>query len=90
MSECRFCQDYAWNVERARKTDRELTREDAEKLGHWQMDQTAAIVVRHWFTKRGKRSAGRTVQFWKRGRGYPLNYCPECGRKLTGEKDGTH
>ena len=38
---------------------------------------TAALVVRSWYGRR--KSGARTVSFKRAGRGFPLNFCPECG-----------
>lgn len=44
---------------------------------------TVAMVIRSWKKGTPKRNAGRTTDYRYRGIGYKLNYCPECGRKLT-------
>lgn len=46
-------------------------------------EYTVALVVRS-YAKGKKRTAGRTTDYRNQGIGYQLNFCPECGRKLTG------
>ena len=52
------------------------------ELGKYCCEYTAALVIRHWYSKKGKRSAGRTTDYRHMGLGFKLNYCPECGRRL--------
>ena len=58
------------------------TEAEIKERGKYMQELTVAIVVRTWFQKHGKNTAGRTVSFRSRGIGFDLNYCPECGRKL--------
>ena len=54
------------------------------ELGKHCTEYTVALVRHSWFQKRGKRSAGRTVDYRYRGLGFKLKYCPECGKWLKG------
>lgn len=31
------------------------------------------------------RKCGRTTDYMKDGKGYPLNYCPSCGKRVKNE-----
>lgn len=53
-----------------------------EQYGDYKHEYTVAIITHSWFTKLGKRNAGRTVDYRKNGNGFKLNYCPECGKEL--------
>lgn len=64
---CKFCEDYAFR--------RELPHPDDMKA-----EYTVAIVKWLIFNKQRK---GRTVAYKRNGVGFPLNYCPECGKKLS-------
>lgn len=46
-------------------------------------EYTVALVVRS-YAKGKKRTAGRTTDYRNQGIGFKLNFCPECGGKLTG------
>lgn len=45
-------------------------------------EMVVALVVRSW-RKGHKNQASRTTDYRYRGCGYKLNYCPECGRRIT-------
>lgn len=32
------------------------------------------------------RKCGRTTDYMKDGKGYPLNYCPSCGKRVKNEE----
>ena len=53
-----------------------------EQYGYYKHEYTVTIITHSWFTKLGKRNAGRTVDYRKDGKGFKLNYCPECGKEL--------
>lgn len=55
---------------------------DGIKLLH---EYRVALVCRSW-KKGNKLHAGRTTDYMRAGRGYPLNYCPECGRPLRKQR----
>lgn len=78
MSKCKFCQtldDHKEYVEKFAKKD------ESPEIGKYRIKFTAALVIHSWWTK-VKNKNGRITDYMKNGRGYPLNYCPECGRKL--------
>ena len=74
---CVFCK----NLEEWKEADR-FCRLDAMAKGRdYRHEYTAALLIRSWYADKGKRRASRTLDT-KRGIGYRLNYCPECGRFL--------
>ena len=75
---CKFCE--AMNVNR--QCDEINQSPDELTYGKYMSEYTVAIVVHHWYSKIGKRTASRTVDYRHMGLGYKLNYCPECGRKM--------
>ena len=83
---CRFCEamksnHQAYEISCGWSTDAEL-----KEYGKYMIEYTVAIVKRTWYKKMGKAKAGRTTQYRYRGIGFDLNYCPECGRKVKGNK----
>lgn len=72
--ECMFCQTLE-----VYRFDDTLYTPGGVKLLH---EYRVALVRRSW-KKGNKLHAGRTTDYMRAGRGYPLNYCPECGRQLT-------
>ena len=44
----------------------------------------SALLVKSWRADEPKRNATYNT-FTHGGRGYQLNFCPECGRKIKGE-----
>lgn len=79
MKECKFCEALtSWvNV-----NDFYADEKPDPELGTYCHEYTVALVIRSWYQKRGKRHAGRTVDYRYRGLGFKLNYCPECGKSL--------
>ena len=75
---CKFCE--------AMKVNRQCDEIDQSPnelaYGKYMSEYTVAIVAHHWYSKMGKRTAGRTVYFRRMGLGYKLNYCPECGARM--------
>lgn len=69
---CLFCEAYDGKRQIA---DRFLTNGQ-------RVDVSVAIVERY-FT-RANRFAGRSLDYINDGKGTPLNYCPTCGKKLSG------
>lgn len=69
---CLFCEAYDGKRQIA---DRFLTNGQ-------RVDISVAIVERY-FT-RADRFAGRSLDYINDGKGTPLNYCPTCGKKLSG------
>lgn len=79
---CKFCEAMKVN----RQCDEITQSPDEFPYGKRMSEYTVAIVKRHWYSKRGKRTASRTVDYRHMGLGYKLNYCPECGRKMGEQK----
>ncbi len=75
---CKFCEAMKVN----RQCDEITQSPDESVYGKYMSEYTVAIVKRHWYSKRGKRTASRTVDYRHMGLGYKLNYCPECGAKM--------
>ena len=78
---CAFCEALQRN-KNIRAFYNDLRKEEGEEKIY--EDYTVALVVRS-YAKGKKRTAGRTTDYRNQGIGYQLNFCPECGRKLTGE-----
>ena len=74
---CKFCEAMKVN----RQCDEIIQSPDELTYGKHMNEYTVAIVKRH-YSKRGKRTASRTVDYRHMGLGYKLNYCPECGAKM--------
>lgn len=71
---CKFCEA----MESKRRADTILKKHDPDMEHRY----SVAIVTRTFFKgKRGCRGYG--TDYCYRGCGYALNFCPECGRKLT-------
>lgn len=71
---CKFCK--AMERKRGSDTVLKITDPDIERR------YSVAIITRI-FIKGQKGSRGTVVDYRYRGCGYELNFCPECGRKLT-------
>lgn len=69
---CLFCEAYDGKRQIA---DRFLT--------NGQRVDISVAVVERYFT-RTDRVAGRSLDYINDGKGAPLNYCPTCGKKLSG------
>lgn len=65
-----FCADLAKKESRKNGTERVLR------------EYAVAFVELTWTRAQGKRSAGSLTDYRRRGLGYRLNYCPECGRRI--------
>lgn len=77
MGDCKFCEALQlW------KNIHSMNEPASEDLGKHKYEYTAALVIHHWYEKRGKRSASRTVDYRNRGLGFKLKFCPECGKKV--------
>ena len=79
MDYCKFC-----GTLRAKQTVYKFKRErpimygeEAEKLQEYR----AALMTRSWF-KGDKKHSTWQFDYGSCDRGYKLNYCPECGKKL--------
>jgi len=77
---CPFCDSYTMH-----RNISEFTKDHPE----FYQNQTilyeikTAIVVRSWPKGTPKTKAGRNVDFYYRGIGFPLRYCPTCGKELN-------
>ena len=78
MAECKFCESLA---EHKKIENFWLDRKGKEPFKY---EYTVALVIKEWLPSKGKRRAGRTVDYRYQRLGYKLNYCPECGTKLKG------
>lgn len=85
---CAFCEAIdsyrimdAISVTNAKKRPEEL-----EQYGVPKSSYSVAIVRRMWWSKIGKKGTRGSADFRRRGMGYKLNFCPECGRKISGRK----
>lgn len=76
---CKFCEAYKGYKRTGQFKTTHPQYYDGEK---WCQEITVAIVVHGWWKSRGKKSAGRSVDYRYKGLGFKLKYCPECGRKL--------
>ena len=74
MDDCRFCE----SLELKKKL--KAMRTELEKQ-LFKEKYTVALVSRT-FGPYGR--CGRTTDYGFRGCGYPLKYCPMCGKKITG------
>lgn len=74
--ECQFCRKLEIN----KMMENHFRKDGEEKILY---EYTVAMVTRSWTKTKGKRRAGRTTDYRNQGIGYKLNYCPECGKKLT-------
>ena len=83
---CRFCEAMESNRKVYKISSEWLTDAERNQYGKYMIEYTVAIVKRTWYKKKGKATAGRTTQYRYRGIGFDLNYCPECGRKVKGNK----
>jgi hypothetical protein len=52
------------------------------KLITWRLAKRAALVS---YAVVNGRKCGRTTDYMKDGKGYPLNYCPSCGKRVKNE-----
>jgi len=75
MAKCSFCEEIKFYL----------------ALDKWQADvdlyhaYTAALVQTTIYKGENR---GRTVCYKKNGVGFPMKFCPECGKKLDGELHG--
>lgn len=83
---CRFCEAMESNRKVYKISSEWLTDAERNQYGKYMIEYTVAIVKRTWYKKKGKATADRTTQYRYRGIGFDLNYCPECGRKVKGNK----
>lgn len=75
---CKFCDSMQRNLQ----VDEILKKHDPLMEKRY----SVAIVSRMFFKGR-KGSRGSSTDYRYRGCGYELNFCPECGRKITKKED---
>lgn len=90
MSLCKFCEAMKVNRHCEEICKSWTTEPERQQYGNYMTEYSVAIVKRSWYKKVGKKGAERTVEFRYRGLGFELNYCPECGADMRGEKDETN
>ena len=71
---CKFCEAMEINW----KADAILQRDEPAFEYRY-----SVAIVRRVFKKEVNGCRGSSTDYRSRGCGYDLNYCPECGRKLT-------
>ena len=71
---CKFCEAMELN----RKVDT-ITKKNYPEIEH----RYSVAIVKRTFVKGCKGARGSSTDYRYRGCGYALNFCPECGRKLT-------
>lgn len=64
---CKFCEDFEFSVSLGAKRE--------EKYRY------SVAYISHLME--GRRVRSRTIYYMKNGIGYPLRFCPECGKKLV-------
>lgn len=65
---CRFCDDFEFTASLGEQS---------------KLNYTYSVAYLNHVIEDGKLRS-RTEYFMKDGVGYPLNFCPECGKKLLG------
>ena len=85
MADCKFCESLQAHRNLYAFEALKQSKEERKAYGKHMSEYSAALIVRHWYKKQGKKHAGRIVDFKYRGVGYELNYCPECGKEITKE-----
>ena len=71
---CKFCEA----MERYRRANAIMKKHDPEAEYRY-----SVAIVKRFFVKGRRGCLGTEADFRYRGCGYKLNFCPECGRKLT-------
>lgn len=69
MKKCSFCEALEIHKHVEKYSDEGITRR-----------HKAALLI---LTSYKGNEAGRIVDYISKGKGCPLNYCPECGKKLN-------
>ena len=78
MRVCKFCEQLAdWD-----QANDEQWQRDKEQGKERSYNEYAVALVIRTYRKGAKKKGSRIVDYWNKGRGYKLNYCPECGVKL--------
>ena len=84
LKPCEFCQALKISKHVNEIINSRQEPDERESIGKYMCECTVALVIHNWYKKLGKKTAGRSTDYRYRGLGYKLNYCPECGKKLTG------
>ena len=71
---CKFCEA----MESHRKVDTIMKKHDPEVSYRY-----SVAIVKRIFRKGSKGARGSSTDYRYQGCGYSLNFCPECGRKIT-------
>lgn len=87
LKPCKFCEAMKVKRQIRKFTNEHQSQEDLKKYGKHKTEYAVAIITRSWYSKNGKKHAGRTTDYRHMGLGYKLNYCPECGRKIKDEQN---
>ena len=79
MSECVFCE----SLDESKWIDERLARNDPDPECELEQRYSVAIVKRTFLKgSEGCRGTMTDYGYRRRADGYPLNFCPECGRDL--------
>ena len=70
---CSFCQRYS-------------EMKDVELYSNFPLSYSVALIDHMVYNGEPR---GRTAHYMKDGIGFPLHYCPECGRKMTEDEKKT-
>ena len=72
---CKFCE----NLKQLQEYENRFHKPDGYEYDGFKYKRSVALVTR--VTING-RTHGRTTDYMRNGNGYPLKYCPSCGRRL--------
>ena len=84
LKQCQFCKALGMKEDYNEFINACQDPKEREALGKLMDVYTVGLITHTWYKKLGKRKASRSTDYRNRGLGYSLNYCPECGKKLTG------
>ena len=80
--DCAFCRRVELERFAIRETNKYCKKHELEPILY---EMAVAFVSHTWTKTKGKKRAGRTIDYRHLGLGYKLNYCPECGKRLRGK-----
>ena len=72
---CLFCESLEWR----KRLERNFNRENEEK----KKILFSVAIVEHTVINGKKR--GRITEYMKQGEGFPLHFCPMCGKQIKNE-----
>lgn len=75
------CIEAPWDAAFQKRYCSSCTAENSKPAG-FGMALSAALVS---YAVVNGRKCGRTTDYMKDGKGYPLNYCPSCGKRVKNE-----